>query len=70
MSIQFPITIKIINEPEAKNAPFVAYIPEFDVSSCGNTEEKAKKNAREALEIVLAEVKKAENDKLGSKFPI
>lgn len=58
MSIQFPITIKIINEPESKDAPYVAYIPEFDVSSCGDTEEKAKKNVEEALEIVLKEVKK------------
>jgi len=58
MSIQFPITIKIINEPEAKDAPYVAYIPEFDVSSSGDTEEKAKKNVKEVLEIVLEEVKK------------
>lgn len=58
MSIQFPITIKILYEPESKDAPYVAYIPEFDVSSCGKTEEKAKKNVKEALEIILEEVKK------------
>lgn len=58
MSFQFPITIKIINEPESKDAPYVAYIPEFDVSSCGDTEEKAKKNVKEVLEIVLKEVEK------------
>ena len=58
MSIQFPITIKILFEPEAKEAPYVAYIPEFDISSCGKTEEKAKKNVKEALELVLEEVKK------------
>ena len=58
MSIQFPITIKILNESEAKDAPYIAYIPEFDISSCAKTEEKAKNNAREALEIVLEEVKK------------
>lgn len=58
MSIQFPITIKIIFEPEAKDAPYVAYIPEFDISSCGKTEEKAQKNVREALELILEEVKK------------
>lgn len=58
MSIQFPITIKIIKEPEAKDAPYIAYIPEFDVSSCGKTEEKAKENVKEVLEIVLEEVKK------------
>jgi predicted RNase H-like HicB family nuclease len=44
-------------EKEAKDAPFVAYIPEFDVSSCGRTEAKARKNVKEALEIVLEEVK-------------
>lgn len=58
MSIKFPITIKIIFEEEAKDAPYVAYIPEFDISSCGKTEEKAKKNVREALELTLEEVKK------------
>ncbi|OGK10732.1 hypothetical protein A2767_06990 [Candidatus Roizmanbacteria bacterium RIFCSPHIGHO2_01_FULL_35_10] len=58
MSIKFPITIKIIYEKEAKDAPYVAYIPEFDISSCGKTEEKAKKNVKEVLEITLEEVKK------------
>lgn len=58
MSIQFPITIKIIYEVAAKDAPYVAYIPEFDISSCGKTEEKAIKNAKEALELTLEEVKK------------
>lgn len=58
MSIQFPITIKVLYEPEAKDAPYVAYIPEFDLSSCGKTEEKAKKNVKEALELSLEEVKK------------
>ncbi len=58
MSIQLPITIKVLYESQAKDAPYIAYIPEFDVSSCGKTEEKAKKNVKEALEIVLEEVKK------------
>ena len=58
MSIQFPVTIKIMYEKEAIDAPYVAYIPEFDVSSCGKTEAQARKNVREALEIVLKEVKK------------
>lgn len=58
MSIQFPITIKIIYEPAAKDAPYVAYVPEFDISSCGKTEEKAKENVKEALEITLEEVNK------------
>jgi len=58
MSIQFPVTIKLMYEKEAKDAPYVAYIPEFDVSSCGKTEVQARKNVKEALEIVLEEAKK------------
>lgn len=58
MSLQFPITIKIIYEPEAKDAPYVAYIPEFDISSAGKTEQKARKNVKEALEILLEEAKR------------
>jgi len=45
-------------EKESKDAPYVAYIPEFDVSSCGKTESQARKNVKEVLEIVLEEVKK------------
>ena len=58
MSIQFPVTIKIMYEKEAIDAPYVAYIPEFDVSSCGKTEAQSRKNVKEVLEIVLKEVKK------------
>jgi predicted RNase H-like HicB family nuclease len=58
MSIQFPITIKIIYEKESKDAPFVAYIPEFDISSCGKTEDEARKNVKQALELVFEELKK------------
>lgn len=58
MAIEFPITIKVHREPEAAGASYVAYIPEFDVSSCGATEAIAKKNAKEVLEITLEEVKK------------
>lgn len=53
----YPITIKVIYEKEAKGAPYVAYIPEFDVSSCGKTEEEAIRNSKETLGIVLEEVK-------------
>lgn len=56
MSIQFPITIKVMFEPDAHDAPYVAYIPEFDISSCAKTEAKAKKNVKEALELTLEEV--------------
>lgn len=58
MSVSFPITIKMIYESEAIDAPYVAYIPEFDISSCGKTEDEAKKNVREVLEITLEEAKK------------
>jgi predicted RNase H-like HicB family nuclease len=57
----YPITIKIIKEFEAKDAPFVAYIPEFDVSSCGKTEEEAAKNVKEVLNITIEEVTKDGN---------
>ena len=52
MSITFPLTIKIIYEPEAKNA-YVAYNPEFDISSCGKNEEEAKRMLEETIQIVL-----------------
>lgn len=53
MSITLPLTVKIIYEKEAKSAPYVAYCPELDISSCGPTEEKARKNLEEAIDIVL-----------------
>lgn len=56
-SFEFPITIKILYEKEAKDTPYVAYIAEFDLSSCGKTEEEARKNVKEALQLVLEEVK-------------
>ncbi len=58
MSVQFAVTIKIIYEPEAKDAPNVAYIPEYDVSSAGKTEDKARDNVKEVLGITLEEAKK------------
>lgn len=57
----YPITIKIIKESEAQFAPYVAYIPEFDVSSCGKTEEEAAKNVKEVLNITIEEVTKDGN---------
>lgn len=48
-----PLTVKIIYEPEAKSAPYVAYSPEFEVASCGPTEEKARQNLREAIELAI-----------------
>jgi len=48
-----PLTVKIIHEPEAKGSEYVVYSPEFDISSCGATMEEARKNLREAIELVI-----------------
>ena len=53
-NVSLPLTIKIIYEKEAKSAPFVAYSPELDISSCGPTEEKAVENLHEAIELTLS----------------
>lgn len=53
MDIKVPLTIKITQDKQSKSAPWVAYTPELDVASCGPTEEKAKKNLSEAIQIVL-----------------
>ena len=37
---------------------YVSYCPELDVSSCGNSSEKAKKNLIEAVAAFLEETKK------------
>lgn len=37
---------------------FVAYAPEFDVSSCGKNIQEARKNIEEAVELFLDEAKK------------
>ena len=55
-----PMTVKIIVDKRSKDAPFVAYTPELDVTSCGPTEEKARKNLHEAVEIVLEEAERKE----------
>jgi len=52
------LTIKILYEADATDAPYVAYIPEFDISSCGRTQEEAIEAVKEALNIVLEESEK------------
>ena len=52
MDISIPMTIKIMVDKRSKDAPFVAYTPELDVVSCGPTEEKARQNLHDAVEIV------------------
>ena len=51
-----PMTVKITIDKRSKDAPFVAYTPELDLASCGPTEEKAKKNLHEAVEIFFEEM--------------
>ena len=48
-----PLAIKIIHEPEAKGSEYVAYSPEFDLSSCGATTKEARGNLREAIGLVI-----------------
>ncbi len=58
MDIMLPLTVKITVDKNSADASFVAYNPEFDVASCGSTEEKARANLHEAIRITLDEVKK------------
>lgn len=58
MALNIPITIKIIEDYSSNDAPFVAYSPELDISSCGPTIEKAKNMLRKAITITLKEVEK------------
>lgn len=53
MDIKIPLTIKLTEDKQSKSAPWVAYTPELDVVSCGPTQEKAKQNLAEAVQIVL-----------------
>ncbi len=48
-----PLAIKIVHEPEAEGSEYVAYSPEFDVSSCGATAAEARGNLREAIRLVI-----------------
>lgn len=58
MEALLPLTIKIVVDRRSKDASFIAYTPELDVVSCGPTEEKARKNLKEAIEIVLEEARR------------
>jgi len=53
-----PLTVKILFDKRSKDAPYVAYNPEFDVASCGSTEEIARGNLKEAIEIFIEEAQK------------
>lgn len=58
MQVNLPLTVKIIIDKHSKDASYVAYTPELDVSSCGPTESKARKNLHEAAQILLEEINK------------
>lgn len=55
------ITVKIIIEKDSGDAPFVAYTPELDIASAGPTEETARKNLSEAVNLVLKGAKEDGN---------
>lgn len=58
MQITIPLTIKIITDKRSKDAPFIAYNPELDISSCGPSETKARENLHETVQILLEEISK------------
>lgn len=47
MNVRF--TVRILREGDA----FIAYVPELDVSSCGDTEAEAKRNISDAVQGFL-----------------
>lgn len=61
MSSVIPFVVKITHDPSSKDAPFVAYSPEFDVASAGPTKVEAKKNLAEAVSLVLRGAKEDGN---------
>lgn len=56
METFLPLTIKIMVDKSSKDAPFIAYTPELDVTSCGPTKEKARINLHEAVKITIAQI--------------
>jgi len=61
MQTTLTITVKIIYEKESADASYVAYSPELDVASAGPTESIARKNLKEAINLVLEGAKKDGN---------
>lgn len=57
VKLNLPLTIKVFREGSSLEKPFVAYNPEFDISSCGKTETGAEKMLKKAIELVLAGAK-------------
>lgn len=54
----FPLSIKTIYKPKSKDAQYIAYAPELDVSSCGPTEQKARQHLDEVVQIVFEEAER------------
>ena len=52
-NLSLTLTIKVFKEGSSKSCPFVAYNPEFDLSSCGKTEEEASANLNQALKLLI-----------------
>ena len=52
-TLNLPLTIKIFKEGSSKSSPYVAYNSEFDISSCGSTEQKAQNMLKEAIKVLL-----------------
>lgn len=58
VKLNLPLTIKVFREGSSTENPFIAYNPEFDISSCGKTGIEAEKMLKEAIELVLTGAKK------------
>lgn len=52
--MQFTFTTQLLKEGET----FVAYSPELDLSSCGQTTEEARQRLQEAVELFIDEAQK------------
>lgn len=59
--MKLPLTIKVFYEGSSKDAPWVSYNPELNVASCGPTEKKARRNLKEAIDLVLSGAKEDGN---------
>ncbi|EKD22797.1 MAG: hypothetical protein ACD_83C00265G0002 [uncultured bacterium] len=60
-TLNLPLTIKVFKEGSSEQVPYVAYNPEFDISSAGQNEEKAINMLKEAISIFLQGAKEDDN---------
>lgn len=51
--VNLPLTIKVFREGTSKEAPIVAYNPDLDISSCGKTEDEARRMLEKAIRLFL-----------------